>query len=46
MKKLSIFVGKTVQKVSKIRGGSGSALPGLVIEKLDPEFAENILKTT
>ncbi|MBR3368660.1 DUF1727 domain-containing protein [Candidatus Saccharibacteria bacterium] len=44
MKKLSILVGKTVQKVSKLRGGSGSALPGLVIEKLDPEFAENILK--
>ena len=45
MKKLSILVGKTVQKVSKLRGGSGSALPGLVIEKMDPEFAEKILKS-
>lgn len=44
MKKISIILGKTVQKVSKIRGGSGSALPGLVIEKLDPNFAKDTLK--
>lgn len=44
MKKISIILGKTVQKVSKVRGGSGSALPGLVIEKLDPNFAKDTLK--
>ncbi len=44
MKKISIILGKTVQKVSKIRGGSGSALPGFVIEKLDPNFAKDTLK--
>lgn len=44
MKKISIILGKTVQKISKVRGGSGSALPGLVIEKLDPNFAKDALK--
>jgi len=34
---LSTILGKTVQKVARLRGG-GSALPGLVIEKIDPKF--------
>lgn len=42
MKNASIFIGKTVQKLSRLRGG-GSALPGLVIEKLDPNFGKDIL---
>ena len=33
MEKLSIILGKSVQKVTRLRGNGGSALPGLVIEK-------------
>ena len=43
MEKVSIIIGKTVQKVSKIRGG-GSALPGLIVEKTDPKFVGKVLK--
>lgn len=42
MNKFSIAVGKTVRSLSHLRGG-GSALPGLVVEKIDPEFIKNIL---
>jgi UDP-N-acetylmuramyl tripeptide synthase len=38
-------IGKAVRHVSRLRGGSGSALPGLVIEKLDPEFAKRTLES-
>jgi UDP-N-acetylmuramyl tripeptide synthase len=41
-KRLITILGKTVQKASKIRGG-GSALPGLVVEKFDPNYAKKIL---
>lgn len=41
--KISTFVGKTVKKVAKARGG-GSALPGLVVEKIDPDFMTRTLK--
>ena len=34
---ISTIIGKSVKKVAKLRGG-GSALPGLVIEKIDPKF--------
>lgn len=44
VKKISIVLGKTVQRISKIKGGSGSALPGLVVEKIDPNFTKEILK--
>ncbi|MBQ2659932.1 DUF1727 domain-containing protein [Candidatus Saccharibacteria bacterium] len=44
MKNLSIIFGKTVQKISKLRGG-GSALPGLLVEKIDPNFAKTILSS-
>ena len=37
MEKLSIILGKTVQRITHLRGG-GSALPGLVIERFDPKF--------
>ncbi|MBR6168894.1 DUF1727 domain-containing protein [Candidatus Saccharibacteria bacterium] len=37
MEKLSIILGKTVQRITRLRGG-GSALPGLVIEHFDPKF--------
>lgn len=36
-------LGKTVRHISRIRGGSGSALPGLIIEKIDPEYAARVL---
>lgn len=41
--KSTILLGKTVQKVAKIKGG-GSALPGLFIEKTNPNFIQNMLK--
>ncbi|MEO5499507.1 MAG: MurT ligase domain-containing protein [Candidatus Saccharimonadales bacterium] len=31
------FVGKSIKKLMRLRGG-GSALPGLVVEKMDPDF--------
>lgn len=39
---LSTILGKAVKKAAKLRGG-GSALPGLVIEKLDPQFLKRTL---
>lgn len=36
------LVGKGVKKIMKLRGG-GSALPGLVVEKLDPTFLHRAL---
>lgn len=41
---LSTIFGKAIQKVSRLRGGGGSALPGLVIEKIDPQFISRSLK--
>jgi UDP-N-acetylmuramyl tripeptide synthase len=41
---LSTFIGKGVQMVARLRGG-GSALPGLVIEKIDPHFVARALAT-
>ena len=43
MEKISIALGKTVQKVSRIRGNGGSALPGLVIERTNPNFIKRVL---
>ena len=44
MEKVSILLGKTVQKVSRIRGNGGSALPGLVIERTNPHFVRKVLE--
>ena len=41
--RFSILLGKAVQKVARIRGG-GSALPGLFIEKVSPDFIKNTLE--
>ncbi|WP_336712967.1 MurT ligase domain-containing protein [Arthrobacter sp. USHLN218] len=41
---LATVVGKTVRVVAKLRGG-GSALPGLIAEKIDPEFLPRTLGT-
>ena len=43
MEKLSILVGKGIQKITHLRGGGGSALPGLVVERIDPKFINKIL---
>lgn len=40
--KQSRLVGKTVKKVMRLRGG-GSALPGLIVERLDPAFLSRAL---
>lgn len=39
---LSALLGKSVRLVARLRGG-GSALPGLVIEKIDPGFLARVL---
>lgn len=40
---LSIILGKAVRRIAKLRGGSGSALPGLFVEKIDPHFIRRTL---
>lgn len=40
---ISTIIGKSVKKVAKLRGG-GSALPGLVIEKIDPKYIQRTLR--
>ena len=44
MKKSAILLGKTIQRLSRLRGNGGSALPGLVIERLDPNFVKTVLE--
>ena len=41
---ISTIIGKGVKKVARLRSG-GSALPGLVIEKIDPKFIQRTLKS-
>ena len=43
MEKISIIVGKAVSKITRIRGNGGSALPGLVVERLNPKFIKKEL---
>jgi UDP-N-acetylmuramyl tripeptide synthase len=43
-KALVTVLGKAIKNVAKIRGG-GSALPGLVVEHIDPNFVSHILKS-
>jgi UDP-N-acetylmuramyl tripeptide synthase len=40
--KHTIFIGKTVKKLARLRGG-GTALPGLVVEKIDKGFVARAL---
>ena len=42
---LSVILGKAVRRIAKLRGGSGSALPGLFVEKIDPQFIRRTLGT-
>lgn len=39
---MTALIGKSVKKAAQLRGG-GSALPGLVIEKIDPGFVPRTL---
>lgn len=41
-KQLVTILGKTVKKIAGMRGG-GSALPGLVVERIDPDFIKSTL---
>lgn len=41
---ITTAIGKTVRGVMRLRGG-GSALPGLVVEKIDPNFMARTLQT-
>lgn len=41
-KPYTVPLGKTVRHLAKLRGG-GSALPGLIIEKIDPDFVRRTL---
>lgn len=41
-KQLVTILGKTIKSVAKLRGG-GSALPGLVVERIDPNFIKDTL---
>ncbi|MDK2898832.1 MAG: hypothetical protein PWQ10_19 [Patescibacteria group bacterium] len=43
-KQLITILGKSVKNIAKLRGG-GSALPGLVVEHLDPNFIKHTLAT-
>ncbi|MCW2763281.1 MAG: Mur ligase [Marmoricola sp.] len=38
----TILIGKAIKKIAQLRGG-GTALPGLVVEKLDKEFVGKML---
>lgn len=42
VKKSSVVLGKAIRSASRLRGG-GSALPGLVVEKLDKNFLKDTL---
>ncbi|WP_300344032.1 Mur ligase family protein [Nesterenkonia sp.] len=39
----SIAVGKAARTLTRLRGGSGSAFPGLVVERIDPSFLARTL---
>ncbi|TDS86726.1 Mur ligase family protein [Nesterenkonia aurantiaca] len=39
----SVLIGRAARAVTKLRGGGGSAFPGLVVEKLDPNFLARTL---
>lgn len=37
------LLGKAVRRIAQLRGGGGSALPGLFVEKIDPGFIKRTL---
>ncbi|WP_238385112.1 Mur ligase family protein [Nesterenkonia muleiensis] len=40
---VTILIGRTARTLTKWRGGSGSAFPGLVVERLNPGFLAGVL---
>lgn len=40
---ISTVFGKAIRRAARLRGGSGSALPGLFVEKIDPDFIRRSL---
>jgi len=40
---LSVAAGKAIRRVTMLKGNGGSALPGLVVEKISPKFTANHL---
>ena len=40
---LTVLIGKSARLLARMRGGSGSAFPGLVAEKIDPGFVKRTL---
>lgn len=42
-RKRTIYIGKAIQKLARLRGG-GSALPGLIVEKIDKDFIARTMK--
>ncbi|MCT1606814.1 MurT ligase domain-containing protein [Nesterenkonia massiliensis] len=40
---LSVAIGRAARGLTRLRGGSGSAFPGLLVEKLDPQFLARAL---
>lgn len=45
MRIMSLLIGKTILKLLRLMGRSGSALPGLVIEKINSSFLRKIIGT-
>lgn len=45
MRLISLLIGKTILRGLRLLGRSGSALPGLVVEKLNPNFLKKMLKS-
>lgn len=41
----SVLLGKAVRHAARLRGGSGSALPGLFVERIDPTFIKRVLNS-
>ncbi len=41
---ISLYIGKTLQAITRLRGGRGSALPGYVIERINKHFLAQALK--
>jgi len=41
--RLAGLIGRGVAAATRLRGGHGSALPGLVVEKIDPHFLRDVL---
>lgn len=44
MRFMSLFIGKFIFKALRLTGRSGSALPGLVVEKINPNFLKKMLE--